>query len=190
MSKVNRPARRSTSGRLVSRTLPAMVFLMLGVVLWAGRPGRPLSFSDVRIDLENRTELERITSSELMSGRGAGRYAISVSDPLDFQQGITTKLTRRLPALWTATVPSEMDMHSLQVDYSLLSAGGKWGCLSSLEDARSEIQAQIFPMPPQVTQYTHDFKVIECGVTISLELADAYLAGPYQGTLNVTVYGL
>jgi hypothetical protein len=164
--------------------------MMLGALLWAGQPGRSPAFSDVRIDLESHTELERITTTELMDRNGAARYAISVRDPLDLQQGFTTKLTRRLPGLWKMTVPIDLNMHSIQVDYALVSAAGKWGSLSALEDARSEIQAQIFPLPLQVTQFTREFKTIEGGVTISLEVGDAFLAGPYQGTLNVTIYGL
>ena len=170
--------------------LSALILFFLSTLLTAGQKSRPFAFSGVRMDLETHTELERISTSELMGNGNFARYAISVRDPLDFQTGFTTKLTRRLPNLWKMTLPSDFDMRSLQVEYALVSATGKWDTLSAVEDTRSEIKAQLFPTPPQVTQSTREFKVIEGGLILSLEVSEAYLSGSYQGTLNVSIYGL
>jgi hypothetical protein len=168
-----------------------MVWLFIALnMLTAGHQSRSFSLSGVKLDLEPNTELEHITTAELMGSNAAARYAIAVNDPFGFQQGVTTKLSRRLPNLWKIAIPNDFDLPSLQVDYTLLSATGKWDSLSGVEDSLSEIQVQLFPTPPEVIQTTRDFKVVQGGVIIQLEVSEVYLSGNYQGTLNVSIYGL
>ncbi|MBH8563703.1 hypothetical protein I8748_16140 [Nostoc sp. CENA67] len=117
-----------------------------------------------------------------------------VSETVRTQQGLlarpqfNTLITRELPGLWQMRVPVDQ-VGSLYATYEIKAGNGQSNRFSSDERSEQTVRVAVEPLP--IIEISRDENtntaLVQGGVRLQFDLANAGVAGGYVGVLNVTV---
>ncbi|MCD4749136.1 MAG: hypothetical protein K8R59_07165 [Thermoanaerobaculales bacterium] len=170
------------------------VFGAIGSRVSRGRAGSGPGFTwqrDVKLDRITLRELlpsrsGNSSTAELALNMGAWREGASICDV----SPVTTTLMRTIPSLWRMKISNAEDNGALDVSYEIKGANGRHGILSNDGRSDSEIRVATQPLAPIITEYGDGSNIVEGGVVLYLDIANARSAGRYSGTITVTVHHL
>jgi hypothetical protein len=136
---------------------------------------------------------ETIRLTEVHTTELAGKTSIAVNDLRVAPIGLP-EVVREIPELWALAGDNEADaialLDRISVEVRVYAASGAADRLSSVIDSASEIKVRIDVLQPRSKINYLGKRVSTGGVRLILDSSKAFVSGPYEGVLEVTVQQL